>query len=174
MYKPKGRASKCIHIGLYLYGFVGGSGQRAIQLCVSAMRHIPPLYKGVLCLPGYTRINTILKGVCNMQSKCKEYLKRFKKDGLQCRIYNNNKCDKCKNICFFSNKKEKISTIYLPDADRIIINLLNNELEIGTIFKIIDDITEYFNGELGLISKDDFLILYDDNHAPVDRYSNYF
>lgn len=109
-----------------------------------------------------------------MQSKYKKYIKRFLDSKLQCRIYHNSKCDKCKNICFFSNKKEKIGTINLPKTDRIIINLLNEDLEIGVIFKIIDDITEYFNSEIGLISKDDFLILYDDNHAQVDRYSKYF
>ena len=109
-----------------------------------------------------------------MQSKYKKYIKRFLDSKLQCRIYHNNKCDKCKNVCFFSNKTEEIGAINLPATDRIIINLLNKNLEISTIFKIIDDITEYFNSEIGLISKDDFLILYDDNNSQIDRYSNYF
>ena len=58
--------------------------------------------------------------------------------------------------------------------DRIILNLLNTDLGIDVIFKIIDDITEYLNGEIGLISKDDFSLFYDENNTSIDRYAQFF
>lgn len=58
--------------------------------------------------------------------------------------------------------------------DRIILNLLNTEIGIDVVFKIIDDITEYLNGEIGLISKDDFSLCYDENNTDIDRYAQFF
>lgn len=106
-----------------------------------------------------------------------KYIKKIKyiiKNNLKNIVFHNSKCNTCDKICFFSNKQENISTLNLPQTDRIIINLFNNDMGIDVIFKIIDDMTEYLNGELGLFSKDDFLILYDDNYTTVDRYSQFF
>lgn len=67
-----------------------------------------------------------------------------------------------------------VQSIALLNTDRIILNILNEDLGIDTIFKIIDDITEYLNGEIGLVSKDDFLLVYDENNTTIDRYAQFF
>lgn len=62
----------------------------------------------------------------------------------------------------------------LPNTDKLIINFLDEDIGIDLIYKIIDDITEYFTSEIGLDTKDGFSILYDENNGVPDRYKEFF
>ena len=62
----------------------------------------------------------------------------------------------------------------LPNTDKLIINFLDEDMGIDLIYKIIDDITEYFTSEIGLDTKDGFSILYDENNGIPDRYKEFF
>ena len=84
-----------------------------------------------------------------------------------------NKCKKCKKICSFFDIKTRKFYNSLPNTDKIIINILDNNIGIDVIYKIIDDIVEYLSGEIGISSKE-LLILYDDNNGYPDRYSEFF
>lgn len=81
------------------------------------------------------------------------------------------------NIHYFSYNSRDSDLYSKPDTDHIIISLMNQNTDIinaQLIFKMIDDITEYITGELGLNVLDDMMIIYDDTKANVDRFENYF
>ncbi len=61
-----------------------------------------------------------------------------------------------------------------PETDNISIYILNNEIDADLIFKIIDDMTEYFTSELGLNIREDILIMYDETDSPIDRFAKFF
>lgn len=61
-----------------------------------------------------------------------------------------------------------------PETDKISIYLLGEEVDANLIFKMIDDITEYFTGEIGLSIGKDVLIVYDEDNAPIDRFAKFF
>ena len=73
-----------------------------------------------------------------------------------------------------NDKNININSFSLPNTDRIIINIFNTNIGIDVVFKLIDDITEYLNGEMGLFNSTDFSILYDDSLCNVDRYAQFF
>lgn len=62
----------------------------------------------------------------------------------------------------------------LPNTDKLIISFLDEDIGIDLIYKIIDDITEYFTSEIGLDTKNGFSILYDENNGTPDRYKEFF
>ena len=67
--------------------------------------------------------------------------------------------------------KREVSS--LPKTDRLIISLLDRDMDIQVIYDIIDDITEYLTCDIGLTTKG-FSILYDENNIHPDRYTNFF
>lgn len=67
--------------------------------------------------------------------------------------------------------KREVSS--LPKTDRLIISLLDRDIDIQVIYNIIDDITEYLTCDIGLATKG-FSILYDENNIHPDRYTNFF
>lgn len=67
--------------------------------------------------------------------------------------------------------KKEVSS--LPKTDRLIINLIDTNIDIQIIFNMIDDITEYMTCNVGIDTKG-FSILYDENNIHPDRYINFF
>ena len=67
--------------------------------------------------------------------------------------------------------KKEVSS--LPKTDRLIINLLDKNIDIEVIYNMIDDITEYMTCQVGIDTKG-FSILYDENNINPDRYINFF
>lgn len=67
--------------------------------------------------------------------------------------------------------KKEVSS--LPKTDRLIINLLDKNIDIEVIYNTIDDITEYLTCNVGIDTKG-FSILYDENNIHPDRYNNFF
>ena len=84
-----------------------------------------------------------------------------------------NKCNNCKNNCVFLDKRNMKIYKGLPNTDKIIINLHDDNIDIELIYKIIDDITTYMSGEIELPQKG-FSVLYDDNGGFPDRYQCFF
>lgn len=61
-----------------------------------------------------------------------------------------------------------------PETDKVCIYILNEEVDANLIFKMIDDMTEYLTGEIGLSIGKDVLIVYDEDNAPIDRFDKFF
>lgn len=61
-----------------------------------------------------------------------------------------------------------------PETDKVSIYLISEEVDANLIFKMIDDITEYFTSEIGLSIGKDILIVYDEDNAPIDRFAKFF
>lgn len=61
-----------------------------------------------------------------------------------------------------------------PETDKVSIYLISEEVDANLIFKMIDDITEYFTSEIGLSIGKDVLIVYDEENAPIDRFAKFF
>ena len=61
-----------------------------------------------------------------------------------------------------------------PDTDKVSIYILSEEVDANLIFKMIDDITEYFTSEIGLSIGKDVLVVYDEDSAPIDRFDKFF
>lgn len=78
--------------------------------------------------------------------------------------------NKKKKYYDYLSRKEVSS---LPKTDRIIINLIDTNIDIQIIFNMIDDITEYMTCNVGIDTKG-FSILYDENNIHPDRYTNFF
>lgn len=66
------------------------------------------------------------------------------------------------------------NTFTPPETDKVCIYILNDEVDADLIFKMIDDMTEYLTGEIGLNMLKDILIMYDETNAPVDRFAKFF
>ena len=67
--------------------------------------------------------------------------------------------------------KKEVSS--LPKTDRLIISILDKDIDIEDIYNIIDNITIYLTCDIGLTTKG-FSILYDENNIHPDRYTNFF
>lgn len=83
-----------------------------------------------------------------------------------------NKHKRVKDVGYFDYKNTDT-----PKTDKISICFLSQDLDVinaNLIFKMIDDITEYITGDVGLDILKDILIVYDDTNTVVDRFSNYF